>query len=207
MLLDGHYLYGVVAVGGDAREHFLAELVVGAHTLLVFGHAYVALVDEQRRDVGPEVGDPEPVGMLGLVDLRGEYLGLGVLHHACGVCRDAFPHAPFPFHAHLVEVAVTDGVGGDVHLPGAVAQAREAELLQVFPVGEIPYEPYVGGVGGIFAEHPSVGVAVQAVVLVGVGEVHERAAGVACEFFQFLFCVRVASLYRCGEGFEPRVVA
>ncbi len=207
MLLYGHYLYGVVAVGGDARKHLLAELVVGAHSLFVFGHAYVALVDEQRRDVGPEIRNLEFIWMPGGVDLRGENFGFRILHHVCGVCRDAFPDAPFPLHAHLVEVAVMDGVGGDVHLPGAVFEAREAELLQVFPVGEITYEPDVGGVGGIFAEHPSVGVAVQPVVLVGVGEVHERAAGVACEFFQFLFCVRVASLYRCGEGFEPRVVA
>ena len=46
VLLDGHDLDGVVAVGGDARQHLGAEFVVAAHLFLLLSHADVAFVDE-----------------------------------------------------------------------------------------------------------------------------------------------------------------
>ena len=70
MLLYRHYLYGVVAVGGDARQHVLAELVVRAHTLALLRHAYVAFVYQQRLRVGTESVNGPAVRFLRLPHLR-----------------------------------------------------------------------------------------------------------------------------------------
>ena len=44
VFLDGHYLYGIVAVGGDARKHVVAEFGICAHPFALLGHADVALI-------------------------------------------------------------------------------------------------------------------------------------------------------------------
>ena len=45
MFLDCHNLDCVITVGSDARQHVLTEFIVGAHTLTVLRHTYVALID------------------------------------------------------------------------------------------------------------------------------------------------------------------
>ena len=48
VLLYGHNLNGIVAVDRDAWQNLFAKFVVGAHLLLLLGHADVAFIDEQR---------------------------------------------------------------------------------------------------------------------------------------------------------------
>ncbi len=166
MFLDGHYLYGVVAVFCDAGQDFLAELVVCADALPLLGHAYMALVDEQGLGVGGEFLHLELIGMLRVIDLGGEYLGVGILHHPRGVCGDALPLSSVPGDEHLEEVAVAEGVGGEVHLPVAVPYGGESVFILGLPVGECADEPYAGGVGGIFTECPPVAGLVEPEIIV-----------------------------------------
>ena len=102
MLLYGHDLYGVVSVGCDARQYLGAELIVGAYLLFLLGHADMALIYEEGFCVGSEVVDLEFVGMFRRVYLGAEYLGLFVLHHSCGICRDALALTAVPSDEHLV---------------------------------------------------------------------------------------------------------
>ena len=136
VLLDGHELDGVVAVFGDAGKDVESEFLECADALLILGHADVGLVDEERLGVGSETLHLEFVGILGGVDFGGEYLGVGILHHAAGVGRDPFSFAPVPEHAHFEEVAVMKHVGVEFPLPGAVVKTLERISLVVFPVGE-----------------------------------------------------------------------
>ncbi len=46
MLLNSHDLYGIVAVGMNAREHQILELPVSAHAFALLRHADVALIDQ-----------------------------------------------------------------------------------------------------------------------------------------------------------------
>ena len=126
MLLYGHDLDGVVAVGGDARQNLCAEVGVGAHAFFLLRHAYVALVDEQGLSVGLEalVGPAERLG--GSVDLCGEYVGRGVLDYSRGIGRDAFVFAAGPLYEHLVELSVVHGAGSEMAFPYSRQTAVEA---------------------------------------------------------------------------------
>ncbi len=55
MFLYGHDLYGVVAVGGDARQYLVAEFNVRSDAFAFLCHAYMALIDQQWPCVGVEV--------------------------------------------------------------------------------------------------------------------------------------------------------
>ena len=209
MLLYGHYLYGVVAVSHDAGQHVGAEFVVGAHALVLLGHAYVALVDEQRLGVGHEAVGVAPLeALVGLPHLGREDGRLFVLHHARGVGGDAFAHTAGPVHHHLVELSVADVTRSQVQLPhAAVAEASGAVFQLFLPVGEVADEHDVGGVWRPFAEYPrAVGLAMQAEVAVGVGEVGQR-AGFGGELFFLAQRFGVTSLDGVGVGLEPGVVA
>ncbi len=136
MFLDCHELDCVVAVFGYPGKDIGAEFLVGAYAFLVFGHAYVGLIDEQRPGVGDEFLDSELIGLFRSVDFGGENLGVGVLYHAAGVGGYPFPFAAVPEYAHLVEVAVMDGFGGKQSLPGAVFKAVEVVAGIILPSGE-----------------------------------------------------------------------
>ena len=69
MLLNSHYLNGIVAVGGDARKGLLAEFIICAYTLLLLSHTYVALIYKEWFGVGSEFLNLEFVGFLRIIDL------------------------------------------------------------------------------------------------------------------------------------------
>ncbi len=70
MLLNGHDLDGVVAVGRYARQGFRAELLIASHLFLLLCHADMAFVDKQRIHIGAEILHPEFIWVL-----RSIYLG------------------------------------------------------------------------------------------------------------------------------------
>ncbi len=133
MLLYGHHLYGVVAVGGDSGKYLVAEFDIGSHLLLLLGHADMAFVDEQRASVGVELLDFPLIGGR-LPHLRGENLGLVILHHPVGVGRDAVTLATRPVYPHLVELAVFQGLGRQFKLPDPVANERQLVAGAFLPV-------------------------------------------------------------------------
>ena len=106
MFLYGHDLYAVVAVGYDARQHVLPELVVGTNLLRILSHAYMALVDEKRRFLWPEGLLLPHILLCRVPHLCREDLCLLVLHDTSCPCRYALSKAAIPVDMHLVEVAV-----------------------------------------------------------------------------------------------------
>ncbi len=209
MFLDGHDLDGVVAVGGDARQHVGAELLVAAYLLFLLCHAYVAFIDQQRSGVGAEIGvGPCEMAVRG-IHFGGEYVCVGVLHHTVGIGGNAFAASAVPVHHHFIPLPVADGFGRERGFPdtaGAVVDAVQGILGSLLPAVEIANEVYGGGVGSPFAEGPAVAaMAVQAEVAVGVGEVGER-AGVACKLLLLAHGIGMSAFYGCGVGFEPAVV-
>ena len=206
MLLDGHDLDGVVAAGHHAGQHIAAEFVVGAHGLLVLSHADVTLIDEQRCHVGDKVFHLELVGPFRSPHLSRENLGDIVLHHAGGIGRNAFALAALPVNAQFEQVAMFHGALGQHQLPVAVVQSLHAVGGTFAPVIELSYHIDVGGVGRPLAQHPSpVFSAVQAVIVVGVGKIAQRALA-AGEFSDFIHSVLMTSLDGLCVRFKPRVV-
>ena len=208
MLLNGHDLNGVVAVGSDARQHLGAELVVGAHPLLVLGHAYVALIYEQRRRVGLEARVLGPIGFVGTPHLRREYARLLVLHHARGIGRYALTHAAVPVHMQLKQLAMVHSSPGQLEFPVALG-ARLAVHLVVhafLPVAEVAHQHNARGVGRPLAHHPAaVGRAVQAIIVVGVGPVAQTHFA-ASELINLVQRIGVAACNGRLKRGEPRVV-
>ena len=117
MFLDGHYLDGIIAVGGDAGQNVDTEFIVGSHAFALLGHTDVAFVDEKRLYVGLEIIDRPAVGMLGIPHLGREQMSLFVLNNAGGVGGYSFALASVPFHHHLVMVAVVQAIGRKRQLP------------------------------------------------------------------------------------------
>ena len=208
MLLNRHYLDGVISVGGDARQNVLAELAVGADPFALLGHADMAFVDHQRARVGLELLDFPFIGMLGCPHLCREQLGILVLDNAPGVGGNAFAAAAGPFDYHLVVLSVVDVAGTQSRLPDAVGagQTPQLELLHRLPVAEIAYESYGGCAGSPFAENPSAALgAVEPEIFMGIGEFGQRTTGLS-QFALFVDDVVVAALDGSLEGLEPRVV-
>ena len=139
MLLDGHDLDGVVAILGDAGQHLLAKLAVGAHLLLARAHSDVALVDHQRVRAGLELLDSEFIGFLGVPNLGAEDLGLLVLHHTAYPGRDALARAAVPLHQELEQVAMMQTVGGENAFPHAIGLLLQLILGVFLPVVERTY--------------------------------------------------------------------
>ncbi len=121
MLLNGHNLYGVVSVGGYARQHIVGEFCVSAHPFFFRGHANVTFVYEQRVAFGLEVADAEAIRACGILHLSGEDMRFGVLHHTRGISRDSLSLTTGPGHEHLVEIAVMDSAFGYDEFPNTVA--------------------------------------------------------------------------------------
>ncbi len=207
MLLDGHDLYGVVAVLGHAWQHVVAELHVGAHLLGVLAHAHVALVDEQRVLLRPEASLLPHVGHGGVPHLRGEYLRLVVLHHTAAPGGYALALASVPVDAHLVQLSVLQVFLLQLQLPVARAfYALAAVALILAPVVEVADEVDVGGVGCPLAEHPPARQLMQAVVEVAGGKVREGALAVLRQLVQLPHGVVVAPADGLLIGFQPRIV-
>ena len=102
MLGNGHHLDGIVASLLYARQHLALELLVGRDALLLGGHTYVCLVDEQillvdnQLIVGPIEGLWNP-------KLRRVVLCLVVLHKTCGIGRYAVVPAILAVNVELIE--------------------------------------------------------------------------------------------------------
>ena len=120
MFLDGHNLYGIVTVGGYARQHIGAELVVRAYALFVYGHTYMALVDKERRFLGTERSLGELIRLIWRPHLCREDIRGGVLNHTGGIGRNAFAASTVPIHFQLIQVAMRYCLCRQIHLPHAV---------------------------------------------------------------------------------------
>ena len=139
MLLYGHDLDGVIPVGGNAREHFVAEFHVRSYPFALLGHAYVALVDEQWLGVGAEPLH-FPFICLGSPYLSRKHVCLLVLNHSGGIGGDAFALAAVPADYHLVQVAVVHVLGLHLEFPNTVGLGLEGILLHLLPFREVAYQ-------------------------------------------------------------------
>jgi hypothetical protein len=63
MLLDGHQLKAIVAIGYNPRKHIQAKLIICAHLFGVLTHADMAFVDEKRVLVGAKTFFLELIGL------------------------------------------------------------------------------------------------------------------------------------------------
>ena len=171
----------------------------------------MGLVDERRavaRGVERRLG-LAPVETLRPQELRREILRPLVLHHACGVGRDAVVPAVRAVHVDLVERSVHEAVGehgvGKEGAPDPVAVAVEAQT-GALPAVEVAEQVYVLRSGQPLAEPPAVEVfvALPAVVAVAVGVVGERPCG-AEDFGEPLFVEPVAQFELFFGGTEPFV--
>ena len=206
MLLNGHNLYAVVAVGNDARQHVLAELVVGTHLFGIFAHTDVALIYEQGVFLGAE-SLFLPLVRSGVPHLSREYLGLVVLYYAAHPGRYSLTLATVPVYAHLVEVAVLHGFRGQLQLPVACSfDAFSLVSLVFLPVVEVADEVYLRSVGCPLAEHPSSCRLVQAEVFVAACKVAERSLAVGSELRNLPQRVFVPTAYGILEWLKPTVV-
>ena len=206
MLLDGHDLDGIVAVGNDARQYVHTEFLIGTHTLAVLRHADVALVDEQRARVGHKVLDLELVGLFGCPHLGREDVGLLVLNHARGIGRDALAFSALPVHAQLVQVAVVHGALGQNDFPIAVVQPFQLVGGTLAPVIELADQINLSRIGGPFTEHPvAVGRAVQAIVVVGVGKL-DQIARTARELGYLVHSILMPPVDGVAVRLQPRVI-
>ena len=172
MLLDGHHLDGIVAVGLDARQHLVLKFAVGAHLLGILSHTYVTLIDEQRGTVGLEGFLLEHIRMFGIPHLCREYLGLLVLHHALTPGWDALSFAAVPLDLHLIQVTMLNGLFREFEFP--VACSLDALALvsrSLLPVVEVAHEEDLRGIGCPFAEYPPFGLFMESEIEVAGGEV------------------------------------
>ncbi len=88
VLGDSHQLNGIVAVGLDAGEHLLPELIVGMDAFFFTSHAHVGFVD-QRGFLGAAEGGVLPeVWFFGCPHLGVEDVSLLVLDGAEGPGRN-----------------------------------------------------------------------------------------------------------------------
>ena len=154
MLLNRHHLYGIVAVGGDTGENLVAELDIASDLLLLLGHTDMALIYKQRTGIRHEFLD-FPFVRGGLPHLCGENLCMLILNDTVGIGGNTVTLSAGPMHPHLVELAVFQSLGGELHLPHPVADRCELEFGAFLPAGEISHQTYGSGIRGPFAEHPA----------------------------------------------------
>ena len=120
MLLYGHYLYGVVAVGGNTRQNVFAELIICAYSFALLRHAYVAFVYQKRFGIGHESLHFPFVWFLRTPYLGREYVCLLILDHPVGIGRNTLAASAFPADIHFVQISVAQGCGRELYLPDAV---------------------------------------------------------------------------------------
>ena len=170
VLHDGHELHSVVARLLDAVEGIVGELPIGADSAFLLRHAHMGLVDVQL--VFPDKAGVRPVEGFPVVgDLALEGDGLLVLHHPAGVQGDVLRAGHVGVHHGFDLAALPQGVvAGQVQLPVAVF-----ELLQrmggLVPAVEFALQVQLVGAGGPLPIVPAAVNVMEAVVIVGVGEV------------------------------------
>ena len=204
MLLDGHHLNGVVAVGLHARQHILPKLSVCPHLLGILSHADMALVDEQRRLLGLEAGLLPHVGNLRIPYLCGENLRLFVLHNTPAPGRNTLALATVPLHLHLVELTVLQVLVLQFQLPVAGAlYALALVFLILLPVIEVADEVYFRCVRCPLTEHPAARQLVQSEVHVTGSEVAQCALAFLRQLRYLPQGMVVAAADGSLEGLQP----
>ncbi len=174
MFLYGHNLDAVVAILDDTGQHIFTELIVSTHLLCVLRHTDMALVNQERRLVGPKGLFLPYIGGLRLPYLGGEYLGLLVLYYTLTPCGNTLAVAAVPIDVHLVKVSVLDGLLAEFQFPIAeIIKTFGPETFRLGPSVEISHEIDIGGIGCPLAEHPSAREFMKSVVLMAVGKVLE----------------------------------
>ena len=207
MLLDGHYLNAVVAIGSHSGQDIVAELSIGADALLVLSHADVALVDEERVGSGAELLHLPLISLLGVPHLSAEDVCLFILHHSCSPCRYAFSLTAFPMHDELEEGAMAEGLVLDFQFPVAGAADASHGIAGTFlPSVEVAHHEDVDGIGSPFAQHPSVLGLVQAEVEVAAGKFIEVVCS-ACQLSHLASSFFVPAIDGIGIFCQGIVVA
>ena len=205
MLLDGHNLDGVIAVGDDARQHVDAELLIGTHTLAVLSHANVALIDEQGLNIRCKLLDLELIGSLGRPHLGRENVSLLILNHSGGVCRNALAFPTLPVDTQLVQVAVAHCALGQHNLPVAVLETLEAIGSTLAPIVELAHEIDFGRIGCPFAEYPALACAVQAIIVISVGKLHKITRATR-QLFYLVHSVLMTSIDGVAIRLQPGII-
>ncbi len=203
MLLNRHDLNCIVAVGSDSGKDLFAELTVGADTLAVLRHAYMALVDQKGLCVGNKVAAGPLISLGRFPHLSRKNSGIAVLHHTSGVCRDALTFSSVPTNHHLVEIAVPDRFVREIHYPHSVVAAPERIHRFFLPAGKVADQSDGRSVWRPFAECPcAVGIVVKSEIMVCVGKVNQ----VAAQFLEFAHGIFVTAVDRIGIWLEPRII-
>ena len=181
MLHDGHELHGVVACLLDAVQGVVGELPVGADSSFLLRHAHMGLVDVQL--VFPNKALVRPVeGFLIVGDLALKGDGLLVLHHPAGVQGDVLRAGHVGVHHGLDLAAFPQGiVTGQVQLPVAVLQLGQ-RMGGLVPVVEFTLQVQLVGAGRPLPVVPAAVNVMEAVVIVGVGEIVQGLAFVENPF-------------------------
>ena len=171
VLLNGHYLNGVVAVLLDTGQHVLREFLVGTDFLGILSHTHVALVNQQRRLVGLKGLFLPLVGLFGVPHLRREDLRLVVLYDATAPGGNTLAFSPIPLHLHLIKLTVFEGFFREFQLPVAGSfNALALVFLVLLPVVEVTNEVDFCGVRCPLAEHPALGELVETEIEVTTGQ-------------------------------------
>ena len=175
MLLEGHYLEGVVAQVLDIRQDIFPEFIEGGHLLLLRAHAYVALI-YKGMPARPRLSVLPSVRLVRSPHLCAEDLGFRVLDSPCGICRKPFPSASGPLDIKLVELSVAEEHRIEADFPVPVPDRMKGIRLGLSPVVELPDQVYLRGIRSPFTEHPrAVAPAVQPVVQMVVHRIGEGA--------------------------------
>ena len=204
MLLDSHYLYGIISVGMHAGKHIFAEFFIRTHLLGVLTHAYVALIYQQWFYIGLEFLSLELIRSH-IPHLRRENGCLFVLHHATGIGGYAFATSTGPIDAQFIEVAVVYLVGIELYFPHSVAYIAKAVSLTFHPIVECTHHIDGCGIWCPFAKYPAVGCAMEAKVVVRIGKVAQTAR-FAHKFGLFSYYVFMAAVDCIGKRFKPWVI-
>ena len=120
MLLYCHYLDTIVPISDDAGKNVFTKLVICAHLLCILRHTNVAFVDKKGISVRLEICFLENIWISRRPNLCRKNLCLFVLHHTCGIRRNAFSFSSFPIYMKFVKVSVVDGFRREFNLPVSI---------------------------------------------------------------------------------------
>ena len=101
MLLEGHYLDGVIAEVSYFRKDIKPEFFECSHSFLFGSHSDVAFVDEGMRSLARLRVAPL-IRLYRIPYLCAELLGLYVLDGSCDVGRESFRSSTRPFDEEFV---------------------------------------------------------------------------------------------------------
>ena len=207
MLLYSHDLYAVVAIGYHAWQHVLTKLIVCAHTFTILRHAYMTLINEQRRLTWAELLFLPYIWLAGVPYLCREYLCLLILHYTGSPCRNTLARPSFPVDVHLIQVAMFHGFFAEFQLPVACPWNTLGLISFLFlPAIEVAYEEYACGIWGPLSEHPPTGFLVQTIIIVAIGEVGQCTLAITRKLIQFPQRMVVPACYRTLKRLKIRVV-